>query len=369
MSITEIYSIDNEQDTEILNNNTQLVNAVSTAEAVHTTNLQAKSAANLARQDAITAEANALTSVNQKNQLFEEATQTYNDLYISFGLDPVGIVKVFTWGGSSWSQLGNDRNGFEAHSLFGTSVAISSSNAHKIVVGSPYEDGTFKNNCGKVRILEKFSSNNWGEYGTGATIEGEETGELFGSSVAIDSSAVRIVAGAPFNNKYARKAGAVRVYSRSGTTWTQTGNTIYGKAYNSRLGHSVSISSDGSKIAVSALYGGINEQGYVATYRLASNNNWIQIGYKMHGYKTLDTFGNSVSMSRNGKVIASSASFESGRVGSTYESYVRVFKEPLGEIVYTGEGYKVGDIIGGPNKIHYNVTAVSYTHLTLPTKA
>ena len=64
-----------------------------------------------------------------KNASFEEATQTYNDLYISLGIDPGGDVKVFTWENTFWLKKGSNIYGL-SNSKLGYSVAISSSTAY-----------------------------------------------------------------------------------------------------------------------------------------------------------------------------------------------------------------------------------------------
>ena len=47
-------------------------------------------------------------------------------------------------------------------------------------------------------------------------------------------------------------AGHVRVYSESGGTWTQVGGDIDGEAAGDRSGRSVSMSSDGTRVAIGA---------------------------------------------------------------------------------------------------------------------
>jgi hypothetical protein len=64
------------------------------------------------------------------------------------------------------------------------------------------------------------------------------------------------------DNNSAPNAGAVYVFSRSGTTWTQQ---AYVKASNTgaddRFGHSVSLSSDGNTLAVGAYQESSNAKG------------------------------------------------------------------------------------------------------------
>lgn len=50
--------------------------------------------------------------------------------------------------------------------------------------------------------------------------------------------------------------GYVRVYGREGNNWTQIGQEIVGKQYAEMCGKSVSISADGTVVAVASLVAG-----------------------------------------------------------------------------------------------------------------
>jgi hypothetical protein len=60
----------------------------------------------------------------------------------------------------------------------------------------------------------------------------------------------------------------VRVYSWNGTTWSQLGADIDGEAASDRSGDSVSLSGDGSRVAIGAPYndGGGTDAGHVRVY-------------------------------------------------------------------------------------------------------
>lgn len=163
-------------------------------------------------------------------------------------------------------------------------------------------------------------------------------GDRFGFSLALSSDGSTLVVGAYLEDSVAigiggnqadntaADAGAVYVFTRSGSTWSQHS---YIKASNSEagdwFGYSVAISADGSTMAVSSLHedcniGGIN----VNQANNASNNSgavfgfvlsggvWTQQVYiKAHNQGMGDDFGWSLALSSNGDTLAVGAKSES----------------------------------------------------------
>ena len=63
-------------------------------------------------------------------------------------------------------------------------------------------------------------------------------------------------------------AGHVRIYDWSDDAWTQRAVDIDGEAAGDQSGISVSLSADGDRVAIGALYndGGGNDAGHVRVY-------------------------------------------------------------------------------------------------------
>ena len=109
-------------------------------------------------------------------------------------------------------------------------------------------------------------------------------------------------------------SGHVRVFQYqviSGTaTWTQLGQDIDGEAARDGSGRSVSLSSDGTRVAIGAPSndaGGTNS-GHVRIYEY-SNNSWTKLGQDLDGEEGYDStqanqFGLSISLSSDGSRIA-----------------------------------------------------------------
>src|SRR6056300_900977 len=96
-------------------------------------------------------------------------------------------------------------------------------------------------------------------------------------------------------------AGVARVYENQGGTWTPIGADIVGDANNHQLGTSLSLSADGSILAVGAP-GGYNYLGYV---RVLENQGgtWVEIG-RFDGTDFNAILGESVDISSEGNFLA-----------------------------------------------------------------
>ncbi len=75
---------------------------------------------------------------------------------------------------------------------------------------------------------------------TGLDIDGEAANEGSGYSVSLSSDGSTVAIGAIYNNY---QKGLVRVYKRVSGVWTKQGADIYGEAANDYSGYSVSLSS------------------------------------------------------------------------------------------------------------------------------
>ena len=107
---------------------------------------------------------------------------------------------------------------------------------------------------------------NWSQLGS--DIDGEAASDNSGWSVSVSSDGSIVAIGAIYNNGAGSDAGHVRVYEYSGGTWSQLGSDIDGEAAGDLSGYSVSLSSDGSIVAIGASYndGAGSDAGHVRVY-------------------------------------------------------------------------------------------------------
>ena len=115
----------------------------------------------------------------------------------------------------------------------------------------------------------------------GGDIDGEAAGDRSGVSVSLSSDGSIVAIGATGNDDAGGNAGHLRIYEwNSGTSsWDQKGGDIDGEAANDSSGNSVSLSSDGSIVAIGATDndGTGTDAGHVRFYEYCSINK-IQVG-------------------------------------------------------------------------------------------
>ena len=243
-----------------------------------------------------------------------------------------GHVRVYEWDNVSWSKVGQDIDGEAVDDEFGRSVSISSDGT-RVAIGAIYNGSS----AGHVRVfaLAVFADGSTAWFKVGQDIDGEAAGDWSGHSVSISSDGTRVAIGAPYNDDNGSDAGHVRVYSESGGTWTQLGSDIDGEAADDRFGTSVSMSSDGTRVAIGAERndGTGTEAGHVRVYS-ESGGTWTQLGSDIDGEAADDRFGTSVSMSSDGTRVAIGAERNDGT--GTEAGHVRVYSESGGTWTQVG---------------------------------
>lgn len=161
----------------------------------------------------------------------------------------------------------------------------------------------------------------------GDDILGEANNDYSGYSVTSSSDGTIIAIGAVFNDDGGSNSGHVRVYELDGTTWNKKGSDIDGEAIDDEFGTSISLSSNGLILAVGSRYNDGNgvDSGSVRVYQWDTlTTDWIRMGTDLDGEGAGDLFGKSVSLSSNGTILAIGGTQNSDG-GSTAGS-VRVFE-------------------------------------------
>jgi hypothetical protein len=233
-------------------------------------------------------------------------------------------VDMLTCKKNLWKQLGVAIHGEASYDESGFSLAMSD-NGSRVVIGAPYNYGVNGEYSGNVRIGE-WNGTSWVPVGT--AIDGEGGGDETGYSVAMSADGTRIVVGAPFNTGVnGSNSGHARVFHWNGISWSQVGSDIDGDDVDDNSGYSVAMSADGTRIAVGANYNnGVNgsNSGHVKVY-VWNGTSWVQVGTDIDGEGEGDESGYSITMSANGSRIAIGAPFNTG-VNGTESGHVRVFE-------------------------------------------
>jgi GH24 family phage-related lysozyme (muramidase) len=288
-----------------------------------------------------------------------EAVNDYSGISVSFNEDGTtlaigayandgtasnaGHVRVYSWNGSAWTKLGDDIDGEAANDYFGNSVSLSSDGT-TIAIGASQND----NNRGHVRVYS-WNGSVWTKLGD--DIDGETASDFSGYSVSLSSDGTTVAIGAYQNNGNGTDAGHVRVYSWNGSAWTKQGGDIDGEAAGDYSGYSVSLSSDGTTVAIGAFGndGTANGAGHVRVYSW-NGSAWTKLGDDIDGEAALDSSG-SVSLSSDGTTVAIGAYNNDGSASNA--GHVRVYS-------WNGSAWtKLGDDIDGEAANDYFGNSVS----------
>ncbi|WP_116964856.1 tandem-95 repeat protein, partial [Fastidiosibacter lacustris] len=226
--------------------------------------------------------------------------------------DNRGHVRIYSWNGTSWEQKGLDIDGEAAGGNSGHSVSLSA-DGNTVAISAPYNDGTTGNtsdNRGHVRIYS-WNGTSWEQKGLDIDGEGGSSmGDQSGWSVSLSADGNTVAIGAPFHDgSNIGDSGTVRIYKWNGSAWVNKGSDIDGSEGSSDYsGWSVSLSADGNTVAIGAPNndGGASvtdNRGSVRIYKW-NGNNWVKYGSDIDGKFTNAQSGYSVSLSADGSKVA-----------------------------------------------------------------
>jgi hypothetical protein len=112
-----------------------------------------------------------------------------------------------------------------------------------------------------------------------------------------------VAIGARFNAGNGNNSGHVRVYQYNGSQWVQIGLDIDSEANGQQSGWSVSLNSDGTIVAIGAIYNNENDgngtnSGHVRVYQY-NGSQWVQIGLEFRTCKSVSIQWFSVGSNRS----------------------------------------------------------------------
>jgi hypothetical protein len=211
-----------------------------------------------------------------------------------------GLVRVYEWTGSDWSQRGQDLGGEAAEDRSGRSIYLSTDGSI-VAVGARRNDGNGMD-AGLVRIYE-YTGTEWLQ--RGSDIDGEAAEDQSGWAVSLSGQGTILAVGAWLNDGNGSFSGQVRVFEWNGSVWSQLGSDLDGESLEDQSGYSVSLSNDGTILAIGAIWNDGNGQdsGSVRVYKW-SGSEWSQLGNDIDGEAPGDYLGSSVALSSDGTILA-----------------------------------------------------------------
>jgi len=223
---------------------------------------------------------------------------------------------------SSWETIGKDLTVNEKGDEAGWSVSMSTDGTVVAFGADGNDDGGI--DSGRVLVFAwDDEKEDW--MMRGDPILGLAKGDLSGLAVSMSEDGTVLAVGAPKNSD---SKGHVRVFVWNPLTkkWIQRGVDIIGSFAGDQSGDSVSMSRDGTVVAIGAegsdgIY--INS-GLVRVWKWNSvSNSWIQRGSNINGEAKNDSSG-VVAISHDGEVVAVGAVYNDGNGKDS--GHVRVWK-------------------------------------------
>ena len=207
-----------------------------------------------------------------------------------------------------WEQMGMDINGPGLGATFVAGselMSISmSGTGERLSIGYPGYDR------GRVQMYQFVDK--WVPFGDAIhnTDAGDRFSlNVFGSVVSMSPEGDFVAIGNKWNQMLGERRGSVSIYQLLNSEWTQVGNTIYGVG-NDHSGISISLSSFAKYVAIGAPNHNarnVFESGQVRVYKLGNVHNqldWILVGFPIDGEYKAEHFGTSVSLSSDGTRVA-----------------------------------------------------------------
>lgn len=211
-----------------------------------------------------------------------------------------GQVKIVEKINGNWNQIGQAILGDAAGNHLGDAVSLNAA-GNIVAVGAPFNEDNGVN-AGQVKVFENVN-NNWTQLGQ--NINGENAFDVSGRAVSLNASGTVLAIGSHFNSNNGTQSGHVRVFEYTNGSWSQLGLDISGESQFDESGWAVSLSDDGTILAIGAKHNDGNgyNKGQVRVYKFL-NGIWTQLGQDIDGEADEDLFGFSVSINSDGSVVA-----------------------------------------------------------------
>mmetsp|Transcript_31226 Transcript_31226/g.51554 ORF Transcript_31226/g.51554 Transcript_31226/m.51554 type:complete len:485 (+) Transcript_31226:132-1586(+) len=217
---------------------------------------------------------------------------------VSIGDALEGCVQIFE-ARPSWQIL--DEICDSSSDLFGSVVSLSGDGAVLAVSGMLIgaQDGAEQQRPGFVRTYERVrNSSQW--LPMGQDMVGASHDEFFGASIDLSDSGAILAVGAPGNSTPLLLEGRVYIYNFNSTHWHLTGESLRSLDNPNRFGNSVSLSASGNVVAIGVPSSMTN--GSIEVHRFYADA-WTRVSEPLQGQFPNETFGQSVSVVAVGDAI------------------------------------------------------------------
>jgi hypothetical protein len=214
-------------------------------------------------------------------------------------------IKLFDFDGNQWIQDGIDLIPYPGERVYRLSLSFSA-DGNQLIAGNYSKDTRQYKDAGEVIIYAK-EGNQWKLQAQ--KFNGESFRAHLGTEVIMSNNGTTIIASSASIDILELNAGFVETYQLSGAEWVKQSPTLKPPKHNSYFGHAVSLSADGTILAISTPYIGFAKPGYVKVYNTKSGK-WKEITMitDVDGVEKTspanNTVGWSIALSSDGKTLA-----------------------------------------------------------------
>ncbi len=228
---------------------------------------------------------------------------------------------------------------------FGHSVSLNG-NGTRAIVGALYDGTALGYDAGSVRVYTR-SGATWTLEQMLLAADAQDEDQL-GSAVSLSADGTRALVGASGDYTAGVRTGSARVFVRSGSTWTEEQTLVpSGGGAEERFGAAASISADGTRAIVGAYWadtaGGVNAGS--ARVFLRTGNVWaLEQTLVAAGGAADEWFGYSVAMNGDGSRAIVGVPYDDG--GGSARVFIRVGTTWTEQATLRGSNIVGGDYFG-----------------------
>ena len=214
----------------------------------------------------------------------------------------IGSIQLWEWTGSAWVKAGAPVIGDNDFDKIGETITLSADGSR-----FAYGIGGMGFSSGLVRAYT-FLDGDWVQLGP--DFVGESSGERLGTGVSLSADGSYLAIGSA-SNSFAATPANVTVYQWDGSTWTQRGGVITTPPDSPAFGTTVLLSDDGNRLIVNDNFSN-SSTASVFTYDW-NGTDWAAVGNVLTGKAGSDSFGTNLALSADGnRLVVGAYNYDSG---------------------------------------------------------
>ena len=191
-------------------------------------------------------------------------------------------------------------------------------NGRTVAVSSVFNKPDGEIQTGHVRVFQyNETSGQWTQIGR--DIDGAQEDSFWGCSLSLSYDGTILAVGAQFHDTNAglTNAGLVQMFAYNGVDWIPFGSTIQGSSAGELFGVSVGLSETGTLLAAGSRMGNSGIGQVRSFFFSIATGTWRALGSPINGKEEDELFGSALSVSADGNSLAVGAPQANDLAGAT----------------------------------------------------